>query len=104
MVIRPVASPMPPGTTLRVEILAERRGSELRTDVTAEAENVHVHAWLDGVEAMDRTFKAPRRSEVDLLSEALEVGGRDPLTVETVRMAAALVGDAARAAPVEGAA
>ena len=104
VVIRPVASPMPPGTTLRVEILAERRGSELRTDVTAEAENVHVHAWLDGVEAMDRTFKAPRRSEVDLLSEALEVGGRDPLTVETVRMAAALVGDASRAAPVEGAA
>ena len=92
VVIRPIASPMPPGTTLRVEILAERRGSELRTDVTAEAENVHVHAWLDGVEAMDRMFKAPRRSEVDLLSEALEVGGRDPLTVETVRMAAALVG------------
>ena len=67
VVIRPVASPMPPGTTLRVEILAERRGSELRTDVTAEAENVHVHAWLDGVQEMDRTFKAPRRTEVDLL-------------------------------------
>ncbi len=83
---------MPPGTTLRVEILAERRGSELRTDVTAEAENVRVHAWLDGVEEMDRTFKAPRRSEVDLLGEALEVGGRDALTVDTIRMAAALVG------------
>jgi hypothetical protein len=26
------------------------------------------------------------------LSEALEVGGRDPLTVETIRMAAALMG------------
>ena len=48
-------------------------------------------------------FKAPRRSEVDLLSEALEVGGRDPLTVETVRMAAALVGGGARH-PGEGAA
>ena len=92
VVIRPVASPMPSGTTLRVEILAERRGSELRTDVTAEADNVHVHAWLDGVQEMDRTFKAPRRTEVDLLSEALEVGGRDPLTVETIRMAAALMG------------
>ena len=68
-----------PGTTLRVEILAERRGSELRADVTAEAENVHVHAWLDGVQAMEREFKAPRRSEVDLLGEALEVGGRDPV-------------------------
>ena len=92
VVVRPVASPMPPGTTLRVEILAERRGSELRTDVTAEAENVHVHAWLDGVQEMDRTFKAPRRTDVDLLGEALETGGRDPLTADTIRMAAAIMG------------
>ncbi len=92
MVVRPVASPMPPGTTLRVEILAERRGSELRTDVTAEAENVHVHAWLDGVQDMDRTFKAPRRTDVDLLGEALETGGRDPLSADTIRMAAAIMG------------
>jgi len=93
VVIRPVASPMPPGTTLRVEILAERRGSELRADVTAEAENVHVHTWLDGVQYMDRTFKAPRRNDVDLLGEALEVGGREPVAVETLRMAAELAGD-----------
>ena len=92
VVIRPVASPMPPGTTLRVELLAERRGSELRADVTAEAENVHVHTWLDGVQALDRTFKAPRRTEVDLLGEALEGGGRDPLATETIRMAARLAG------------
>jgi hypothetical protein len=92
VVIRPFASPMPPGTTLRVEILAERRGSELRADVTAEAENVHVHTWLDGVQAMDRTFRAPRRNDVDLLGEALEVGGRDPLAVDTTRMAARLAG------------
>ena len=81
VVIRPIASPMPPGTTLRVELLAERRGSELRADVTAEAENVHVHTWLDGVQAIDRTFKAPRRTDVDLLGEALESGGRDPVSV-----------------------
>ena len=91
VVIRPLASAMPPGTTLRVELLAERRGSELRADVTADAENVHVHAWLDGVEALDRTFKAPRRTETDLLGETLEVGGRDPIAVETIRMAACLV-------------
>ena len=70
---------MPAGTTLRVELLAERRGSELRADVTAEAENVHVHTWLDGVEALDRTFNAPRRTDVDLLGEAIEAGGRDPV-------------------------
>ena len=50
VVMRPIASTMPAGTTLRVEILAERRGSELRIDVTAEAENVHVHTFLDGVQ------------------------------------------------------
>ncbi len=94
VVIRPVASKMPNGTTLRVEILAERRGSELRADVTAEAENVHVHTWLDGVQYMDRTFKAPRRGEVDLLGEALEIGGREPVAVETLRMAADLAGEA----------
>jgi hypothetical protein len=91
--MRPVVSPMPPGTTLRVELLAERRGSELRVDVTAEAENVHVHTWHDGVQTMDTTFKAPRRGDVDLLGEALETGGRDPLAVETIRMAAELIGD-----------
>ena len=94
VVIRPIASPAPPGTTLRVELLAERRGSELRADVTAQAENVHVHTWLDGVQAIDRVFKAPRRTDVDLLGEALEAGGRDPVSVETIRMAAQLVGPA----------
>jgi hypothetical protein len=90
VVIRPLASPMPPGTTLRVEILAERRGSELRADVTAEAENVHVHTFLDGIQTIDRTFKAPRRNDVDLLGEALEVGGREPVAVDALRMAAEL--------------
>ena len=94
VVIRPLASSSPAGTTLRVEILAERRGSELRADVTAEAENVHVHAWLDGVEALDRTFKAPRRGDIDLLSEAIEGSGRDAVAVETLRMAARLAGSA----------
>jgi len=92
VVIRPVASPMPPGTTLRVEIMAERRGSELRADVTAEADAVHVHTWLDGVQAIDRTFKAPRRTDVDLLGEALEMSGRDLVALETIRMAAAIAG------------
>jgi glucose-6-phosphate dehydrogenase assembly protein OpcA len=94
VVIRPIASTAPPGTTLRVELLAERRGSELRADVTAQAEDVHVHTWLDGVQAIDRVFKAPRRTDVDLLGEALEAGGRDPVSVETIRMAAWLAGSA----------
>ena len=94
VVIRPVASSTPAGTTLRVELLAERRGSELRTDVTAEAETVHVRVWQDGVEALDRHFRAPRRGDVDLLAEAIESGRRDPVSVGALKSAAALVGPA----------
>lgn len=90
VVVRPVGSSMPPGTTLRVEILAERRGSELRADVTAEAETVHVRVWLDGVEALDRAFLAARRTEVDLLAEAVEAGGPDAIGRDAIRMAARL--------------
>lgn len=90
VVVRPVRSRMPAGTTLRVELLAERRGSELRADVTAEAETVHCRVWLDGVEALDRVFRAARRTDVDLLAEALEATGRDPVTFDAIRCAAAL--------------
>jgi hypothetical protein len=101
VVIRPVISGMPSGTTLRVEILAERRGTELRAEVTAEAESVHVRVWEDGVEALERMFVAARRTDVDLLAEAIEAGGRDPVAEGTSSMAAALAGPAAaRAAPV----
>lgn len=90
--VRPVVSAMPAGTTLRVELLAERRGSELRADVTAEADSVHVHVWWDGVETLDRRFLAPRRSDVDLLSDAIENGSRDRVTTGTLTAAAALIG------------
>ncbi len=92
VVVRPVTSPMPSGTTLRVELLAERRGSELRADVTAEAETVHVRVWQDGVECLERHFLAARRGDVDLLAEAIEAGRRDAVSVGTLRMAAKLVG------------
>jgi glucose-6-phosphate dehydrogenase assembly protein OpcA len=94
VVIRPIMSAMPSGTTLRVEMLAERRGSELRADVTAEAEDVHVRVWQDGVEALDRGFSAPRRTDVDLLAEAIEAGGRDHIAVDTMRFAADLAAQA----------
>ena len=92
VVVRPVVSSVPAGTTLRVELLAERRGSELRTDVTAEAETVHVRVWQDGVEALDRHFRAPRRGDADPLAEAIETGGRDPVSVGALQAAAALIG------------
>lgn len=92
--IRPVISAMPSGTTLRVELLAERRGSELRVEVTAEAESVHVRAWRDGVEAFARTLHAARRTDVDLLAEAIEAGGRDAVAEGTLAIAAGLTGPA----------
>jgi glucose-6-phosphate dehydrogenase assembly protein OpcA len=92
VVVRPVSSPMPSGTTLRVELRAERRGSELRADVTAEQETVRVHVWQDGVAALERAFQAPRRTEGDLLAEAIEAGARDTVALDAIRTAAALIG------------
>ncbi len=92
VVIRPIHSDMPSGTTLRVELLSERRGSELRADVTAEAETVHVRVWIDGVEALDRHFLAARRGDVDLLAESIEAIDRDPISYGTLLMAAQLTG------------
>jgi glucose-6-phosphate dehydrogenase assembly protein OpcA len=92
VVIRPVLSEMPPGTTLRVELRADFRGSELRADVTAEQEAVHARVWQDGVHCLERGFTAPRRTDLDLLAEAIEGGGRDPVAVGATLMAAELAG------------
>ena len=92
VVIRPVLSEMPTGTTLRVELLADWRGSELRADVTAEQDAVHVRVWQDGVHALERGFNAPRRNDIDLLAEAIEAGGRDPVAVGSLALAAELAG------------
>src|SRR5688572_13192354 len=98
VVVRPVVSAMPAGTTLRVELLAERRGSELRADVTAEAEAVHVRVWQDGVEVLERRFLAARRGEVDLLAEAIETGRREDIATGSLRAAAELTGGSIPAA------
>jgi glucose-6-phosphate dehydrogenase assembly protein OpcA len=91
VVLRPQLSALPGGTTLRVELLAERRGSELRTDVTAEADSVHCRVWQDGVEVLQRRFNAARRTDVELLAETIERTGRDPIAAETLRLAHALI-------------
>jgi len=98
VVIRPVLSELPSGTTLRVELLCDRRGSELRADVTAEAESVHVRVWLDGVEALERHFLAARRGDVDLLAEAIEASRHDRVSDGTLKMASKLVGEGSNGA------
>ena len=91
VIVRPVTSPAPAGTTLRVELLAERRGSELRADVTAEKDIVRVRVWQDGVEVLDRSFNATRRTEVELLAQAIEASGRNRLAADALAVASALV-------------
>jgi hypothetical protein len=98
----PAESPLPAGTTLQVELLAERRGSELRAAITGDATSVTVRAWLDGLRVVDRDFLAPRRTDVDLLEEAIELGVRDAIATATIRFAASLVSD--RLEPGEAAA
>jgi glucose-6-phosphate dehydrogenase assembly protein OpcA len=92
VVLRPQASTYSAGTTLRIELLCERRGSELRADVTAEAESVRVRLFQDGVDCLERHFLAARRGDVDLLAEAIESGGHDPVAIGTLKAAARLVG------------
>jgi glucose-6-phosphate dehydrogenase assembly protein OpcA len=98
VLLQPVVSPAPGGTTLRVELLADRRGSELRVEVTAEADCVRVHVRRDGVEALERTFHAARRTDADLLTEAIEADGRDPVAEGTLDTAARLAGAGATGA------
>jgi glucose-6-phosphate dehydrogenase assembly protein OpcA len=92
--IRPIESSMPSGTTLSVELNADRRGSILDVIVTAEAETVLVSCRHDGTTLPRQSFLAPRRTDADLLSEAIEAVGRNTLVAETIGFAAALAGDA----------
>ena len=93
VVLQPVASQMTSGTTLRFEVLAERSGHELLTEVTAAAEAVEVRVWLDGAEHVRRTFRSPRRDDVGLLAQTIESGGRDRVSDGAIAMAAELVGE-----------
>ena len=84
---------LPPGSTLRIALVAERRRSVLEAHVTAREEAVLVKVLLDDVEAVDRVYHAARRTDADLLAEAIESGGRDPVTTAAISAAARIVGD-----------
>jgi hypothetical protein len=89
--LRPRLSGMPEGTTLRVDLFARRRGHELRTAITAEAENVHCRVWQDGLSVLERRFNTARRVDVELLAEAIESTGDDRLERETIRTAGRII-------------
>lgn len=90
--VTPEASTMPPGTTLAVELEAERRGHVLHVEVNARADAVVVCGSIDRRDLAERTFMAPRRNETELLAETIESVGRDRISAETLSVAAALAG------------
>jgi len=90
--LRPVESTLPAGTTLAVELVAERRGGGLRVEVTADGEAVVVRATPDGERPIERRFAAARRTEVELLAEAIETVGSDRVARGALRAAAELAG------------
>lgn len=89
----PEVSSLPRGATTRVSIVAAARGSHLQVDVTAQAEAVVVRASLDGRLVLDRAYQAARRTEAELLAEAIESGGRVGVETATIRLAAELARD-----------
>jgi len=92
--LAPIASGMPAGTTLAVELRTHRRRESVVIAVTAEAEAVIVRTSVDGRVLPARHFMAPRRTEVELLAETIESVGRDPVAVAALLMAADLAGPA----------
>jgi glucose-6-phosphate dehydrogenase assembly protein OpcA len=90
--LTPAPSEMPPGTTLAVDLTAERHDAELAIEVNARAEAVVVCGTIGRREIRERVFHAPRRTEVELLAETIESVGRDEVAEEALAMAAELAG------------
>ena len=91
--LRPTPSPLRGGTTVGVDLMAARRGSELLAiDVTAHAEGVTVRASLDGSALPVRHFLSPRRTEAELLAETIESVARDKISAGALAMASRLIG------------
>ncbi len=86
----PEVATAPPGTTLAVDLRCERRHSVLEIDVTALAEGVVVRATVDGAAMPPRTFHAPRKRESDLLADAIDEAGHDPVGAAALAYAAML--------------
>jgi hypothetical protein len=88
----PLRSSMPAGSTLRVELIAERHGSALEVTVSGEAEAVHVEVRLAGQLVLHRPFAAPRRTEIELLAGAIESSNGGRLAADAIQAAGQMVG------------
>jgi glucose-6-phosphate dehydrogenase assembly protein OpcA len=80
------------GTTLQVDLVAERNERMLDIAVTADGEGVVVVAIPEGRPQIERRFLAHRRTEADLIAETIETVGVDPISRAAIRAAAELAG------------
>lgn len=92
LLLEPVTDTGRSGTTLALQIAAERRGGRLELNVTADGERTHVRATVDGANVHERSLRATRATDAELLSQALELGEVDPLSPSILRTFAHLVG------------
>jgi hypothetical protein len=92
LTLEPVVDAGRSGTTLALHITAERRGGVLELNVRADGESTHVRASINGIAVHERTLRAKRATDAELLSQALELGEVDPLSPSILRTFAQLVG------------
>ena len=93
VVVRPVLSEMPPGTTLRIELRSPTTAAPSCGPTSPPSRTRFMPAsGRTAFTASSGASTPPRRTDVDLLDEAIEAGGRDPVAVGATRMAAELAG------------
>jgi glucose-6-phosphate dehydrogenase assembly protein OpcA len=92
VVLRPVASDLGAGSTVRVKIVSRLRGAELVGEVAAGDRTVDVLLRDNGRERVRRVYVAPRLTDVDLLGLAVEEGAAEPVAVNALAMAGRFLG------------
>ena len=90
--LEPVVDAGHSGTTLALHLKGERRGSTLELTVRADGATTQVQATINGTLVTERTFRAKRATDAELLSNALELGEVDPLSPSILRTFVQLVG------------
>ena len=92
LTLEPVPHAGHSGTTLALHLTGERRGSTLELTVRADGASTQVQAMINGTLVTERTFRAKRATDAELLSQALELGEVDPLSPSILRTFVQLVG------------
>jgi glucose-6-phosphate dehydrogenase assembly protein OpcA len=90
--LEPVVDAGRSGTTLALHLKGERRGSTLELTVRADGATTQIQATINGTLVKERTFRAKRATDAELLSNALELGEVDPLSPSILRTFVQLVG------------